>query len=116
MRAAHLSRTIKDGAWELYDWDVVTGRTVWRLEEDGKVHFRTDTPIAATLEDNLAARNAAQAGWSGDYHRVASIPMQLLYDKNLGLNEAIKQDDSAYFKKWLNDSDNMAFRTKDGTL
>lgn len=106
---------IRDGDWELIDWDAVTGRTVWRTyDERGRTVLRTDTPVAATIEENTVARNSASAGWKGDYHRIASVPMQLLYDENLGLNKAVQQGDDAYLKRWLNDSDNRAWRTKEG--
>ena len=42
--------------------------------------------------------------------------MQLLYDENVGLNTAIQQGDKGYLSRWLNDSDNRAWRTKDGRV
>lgn len=107
---------IRDGDWELIEWDAATGRTVWSMFDGQKVHIRTDTPVTQTLEQNAAARNAASSGWKGDYHRIASVPMQLLYDENLGLNKAVQQGDDAYLKRWLNDSDNAAWRTKEGRV
>jgi hypothetical protein len=108
--------TIRDGDWTLMQWDPATGRTVWSLFDGEKTIFRTDTPVAATIEDNQLARNAATDGWKGDYHRIASVPMQLLYDENVGLNTAIQQGDKGYLSRWLNDSDNRAWRTKDGRV
>jgi hypothetical protein len=108
--------TIRDGDWTLMQWDPKTGRTVWSLFDGEKTIFRTDTPVAASIEENQIARNSASAGWKGDYHRVASVPMQLLYDDNLGLNKAVQQGDDGYLSRWLNDSDNRAWRTKDGRV
>lgn len=108
--------TIRDGDFELFDWDPQTGRTVWRMFDGEKIVFRTDSPVASTIEANTAHRNAASDGWKGDYHRVASVPMQLLYDENLGLNKAIQQGDDKYISRFLNDSDNRAWRTKDGSV
>lgn len=107
---------IKDGDWELIEWDARTGRTVWSMFDGEKVIIRTDTPVAASIEENTLARNAAPDGWKGDYHRIASVPMQLLYDDNLGLNKAIQQGDDKYLSRWLNDSDNRAWRVKDGRV
>lgn len=108
---------VMDGDWELMDWDAATGRTVWRTyDERGNVVIRTDTPVAATIDANTEARNAAPTGWKGDYHRIASVPMQLLYDDNLGLNKAIQQGDDKYLSRWLNDSDNAAWRVKEGRV
>ena len=107
---------IKDGDWELLEWDARTGRTVWSMFDGQKIVIRTDTPVAASIEENTLVRNATQDGWKGDYHRIASVPMQLLYDDNLGLNKAVQQGDDAYLSRWLNDSDNRAWRTKDGRV
>lgn len=107
---------IRDGDWELVDWDPVTRRTVWKMYDGEKVVIRTDTPVAATIEQNTAARNAAPEGWKGDYHRIASVPMQLLYDDNVGLNKAVQQGDDGFIRRWLNDGDNAAWRTKEGTV
>lgn len=107
---------IRDGDWELMSWDAATGRTVWSMFDGEKTVIRTDTPVAATIEQNTLARNATPDGWKGDYHRIASVPMQLLYDDNLGLNKAIQNGDDAYLNRWLNDGDNAAWRTKEGRV
>ncbi|BEV44770.1 hypothetical protein [Afipia carboxidovorans] len=108
---------VKDGDWELIEWDAKTGRSVWRsYDERGNVVLRTDTPVAATIDHLTEVRNSTPDGWKGDYHRIASIPMQLLYDDNLGLNKAIQQGDDKHLSRWLNDSGNRAWRTKEGTV
>lgn len=116
MRAAGLSREVRDGDWTLMQWDPATGRTVWALHDSDRMVLRTDTPVAASIEANTTHRNAAREGWTGDYHRIASVPMQLLYDPSVGLNTAIQQGDDAYLSRWLNDSDNRAWRTKEGRV
>lgn len=108
--------TVRDGDWELVKWDAVTGRTVWSMYDGEKVIIRTDTPVAATLEQNALFRNAEPSGWQGDYHRIASVPMSLLYDANVGLNEAMTQGDDKYLSRWLNDGQNRAWRTKEGRV
>jgi hypothetical protein len=108
--------TIRDGDWELIEWDALTGRTVWQMFDGQKVHIRHDYPVAQMIEDNTLVRNATSDGWKGDYHRIASVPLNLLYDDNLGLNKAVQQGDDKYLSRWLNDSDNRAWRTKEGAV
>ncbi len=117
MDASVISHAVRDGDWILRDYDFKTGVSKWVLyEPDGKIVMRTDYPVAQTLEENAAHFNAAGDGWKGDWHRVASVPLNLLYDSNLGLIDAHNEGDEKYVKRWLNDSDNRGFRTKGGTL
>lgn len=105
---------IRDGEWTLFDSDIQLGRFVWvRTNDDGSQTFRTDYRVDPTVEINQAQRNMANKGWAGDYHHVASIPLNVFHDQ---LAEASKQGDKRYISKWLNDSDHRAWRTKDGVL
>lgn len=105
---------ITDGDWTLFDHDPVTGRTVWlRDNGDGTMTARTDYPHDALIDENTAFRNAVSGGWKGDYHRVASVPLNIFHDQ---LAEASKQGDDRYLSKWLNDADNAAWRTKAGKV
>lgn len=105
---------IKDGDWTLFDYDVKSGRQVWMIENpDGTTTFRTDYPVQPTIDLNAAQRNLAQPGWKGDYHHVASIPLNVYWDQ---LAAASQQKDNAYISRWLNDSDNRAWRTKEGRV
>lgn len=105
---------IKDGDWTLFDYDIQTGRQVWVINNpDGSQTFRTDYPVQATVDTNTAQRNLAQSGWAGDYHHIASIPLNVYYDQ---LAEASQQGDDKYISQWLNDSSNAAWRTKEGRV
>lgn len=105
---------VTDGDWVLYDYDFQTGRQVWRLENpDGSTTFRTDYPVQDTIDVNKAQRNLARNDWKGDYHHVASIPLNVFYDQ---IAEAHSHGDDKYVSRWLNDSDNRAWRTKDGRV
>lgn len=105
---------IKDGDWTLFDYDIKTGRQVWVITNpDGSQTFRTDYPVEATVDQNTAQRNLAQPGWAGDYHHIASIPLNVYHEQ---LAEASKQGDDRYISKWLNDGDNAAWRTKEGRV
>ncbi len=106
---------IKDGEWTLYDWQPKLGRQVWYRENpDGSTTFRTDYEVEPTIEANRAQRNMAAPGWAGDYHHVASVPLNIAYDS--GLVEAHSQGDDKFVSRFLNDSDNRAWRCKDGTV
>lgn len=107
---------IRDGDWTLFDHDPISGRSVWHSDADGVDRFRVDYPIEATLAENQAIRNMASKAWKGDYHLIASVPLNLLHDENIGLMEASRQGDDAYLSKWLNDPDNRAWRTKEGRV
>ena len=108
---------IKDGDWTLYEADPTTGRSVWYLyDERGRQIFRTSYNVDSLVTENTRVRNLAQQAWSGDYHRVASIPLNVLYDKQTGLHDAFMARDDKFTSRWLNDSDNRAWRTKEGTV
>jgi len=105
---------IYDGDWYLFDHNEKLGRTVWALNNgDGTTTFRTDYRVDPTIDANTAQRNLAQPGWKGDYHHVASVPLNIFYDQ---LAEASRQQDDKYISKWLNDSDNAAWRSKEGRV
>lgn len=105
-----------ENGWELFEYDPVTGRSVWTLFDGEKQHYRIDYPVEATISANTATRNMAQKAWTGDYHLVASIPQNILWDENSGLMKAHTEGDDRYVSRWLNSSDNRAWRTKEGNV
>jgi hypothetical protein len=105
---------IQDGDWTLFDSDIKLGRYVWaRRNADGSTTYRTDYAVQPTIDQNTAQRNLAQSGWAGDYHHIASVPLNIVHDQ---LTEAQSQGDDAYVSKWLNSSDNSAWRVKTGRV
>lgn len=116
MRAAELSHAVRDGDWSLLEWDPQRGRTTWVMFDGEKTVVRHDYEVSKTLERNAALRSNASDGWKGDYHHIASVPLNLLHDQNTGLNEAMRQGDDKHVSRWLNDSDNAKWRTKGGTV
>lgn len=105
---------IKDGAWTLYDYDFQTGRQVWHLYDGEKHVFRTDYPVDDIIEANRDMRNSLSKNWNGDWHRIASVPLNVAFDS--GLVEAQKSGDDKFVSRFLNDSDNRAWRTKEGRV
>ncbi len=104
---------IKDGDWELFDYDFQTGRSVWRLFDGAATHFRTDYPVENLVKQNADAMNESTGQRFGEGKRIASIPLNIFYDQ---LNEAQSEGDEKFVSRWLNDSDNRAFRTFGGRV
>jgi len=105
--------TIRDGNWELFSHDPHLGRTVWRFFDGQATHFRTDYAVDNIIKDNKAIKNEmAGQSWGGG-KRIASIPLNTFFEQ---FNEAHLQDDEKYMSRWLNDGDNAAFRTFEGTV
>ncbi|WP_457660177.1 MULTISPECIES: hypothetical protein [Sinorhizobium] len=105
---------IRDGEWTLYDHDHTTGRSVWHYFDGEKDFFRVDYPVDNLISQNQDVRNSAEKAWRGDWHRVASVPLNIAYDS--GLVQAHSEGNDKFVKSFLNSSDNRAWRTKDGHL
>ena len=105
---------IRDGEWTLFDHDFKLKRTVWaRQNPDGSTTYRTDYAVDDTIEANREMRNAAAKGFAGDWHKIASIPLNIVHEH---LAEAQTQGDDKYLSRWLNDGDNAKWRTKEGRV
>jgi hypothetical protein len=103
-----------DGDWYLFHHDEKLGRTTWLRDlPGGGTEARVDYRVDPSIEVNKAQRNLAQSGWKGDYHHIASVSPGVYWDQ---VHKAVEQDDQAYLSKWLNNSDNRAWRTKDGRV
>lgn len=105
---------VRDGSWSLYDYDHKSGRSVWHYFDGEKDVFRVDYPVGNLLSENAEIRNGAERAWKGDWHRVASIPLNIAYGS--GLVQAHSEGDDRFLKRFLNNSDNCAWRTKEGHL
>lgn len=105
---------IRDGDWTLFSSDIKRGKFTWVMHHpDGSQTFRTDYRADDTIEANTAMRSALDPGWKGDYHKVASVPLNVYWDQ---LADAVKQDDDRFISKWLNDSDHSKWRSKEGRV
>lgn len=90
--------------------------------EGDDIHIVTQQDVSAIVEDNKRELNDAENHWRGTMHKVASIPLSVYY----GLMErgyvdqagnVIDHDEvEKWLTKFLNDSDNRAFRTKPGSI
>jgi len=105
---------IREGDWTLIGSDLKMGRFTWAMQNpDGSTTYRTDYTVDHAVETNLVQRNLAQKGWKGDYHHIASVPLGLFHKE---LATAQSMGDDKFVSKWLNSSDNRAWRTKSGSV
>jgi hypothetical protein len=106
----------------LFDVDPLTGITEWFEYDDSNDTFTiaTEQDVEAIVEQNKFQQghfNRADDAWGDGFdHRtkVASIPLNVYQDlvKRYG---NMRQNPRAW-KRWLNDPDNMAFRTRPGRV
>jgi hypothetical protein len=104
----------------LLDIDPLTGikQYIDTDEMTGISTIRTEQDVTGILELNKVHQRQFSNGkdkWGDGYdHRtkVASIPMTIYMDLQ---KRGILRDPKA-FKRWLNDPDNYAFRTRPGTV
>jgi len=106
--------TIRDGQWELHDYDFATGRSVWRYFDGQEYVFRIDTPVDNIVRENEFTRNATSGNKFGDWVKIASVPANHAHHANLV--RAHSEGDDAYVSRWLNDSDNRAWRSFEGRV
>lgn len=106
---------VRDGKWELWKHDFHTGVTTWHYFDGERNHWRTDYPVEGIVDDNkrLAAERAGKQHVSGVGELVARVPLNIAFEQ---LNEAAKQRDDKYMSRWLNDSDNAAWRVRGGRV
>lgn len=102
-----------EGDWRLWDHDPVTGVTKWYLDLGTHYAIRTDTPVDELLDLNAEKMKASNGQRFGDGQVVGSIPMDIYQSQ---LAQANQNGDTAYIKRWLNNSDNQKFRTFRGHI
>lgn len=98
----------------LFDHDPLTGITRWFHFDDAENAFyiQTNQETEDIIDQNKREANDAASGWSGDWHKVASIPLTIF----MQLQKEGITDDQEALKKWLNDPNNAYFRTKHGNV
>jgi len=96
----------------LFGHDPLTGVTeYWHVTDKGEYVIEKIQDVTSIVKANKRQYNEAPQKY-GDMNKVASIPLSVYYElKRQGI-----ADDPKAFRKWLNDSNNQAFRTRLGTL
>jgi hypothetical protein len=84
-------------------------------ESSDKLIIERIQDVEPILESNKRAMNNACAGWKGEFHRVASIPLVIIekYKNEKGID---LMNDKEALNSFLNDRDNRCFRTKPGKI
>ncbi len=96
----------------LFDRDPELGITkYWHVKDNGEYVVETVQDVTGIAEYNKRSYNNTDKKWK-DVNKVASIPLSVYYElKRQGI-----ADDPKALRKWLNDSNNRVFRTRQGVL
>lgn len=78
-------------------------------KDEAIIHKEQD--VTSIIEANKAEFNSAPERW-GEWTKVGSIPLSVYYELE---RQGITKDQKA-MAKWLNDPDNLYFRTRPGTI
>lgn len=99
---------------QIFDEDAMTQtrRVIYRNPYEKTTTIVATQDVTEIVEENKAAYNDAPGRWKETFNHVASIPIGLYFElKKKGII-----DDQKAFKRWLNERDNRAFRTRPGTI
>lgn len=115
MMEPYYGPTIYDAnGFHLFGKDDAAGTRVWCKHDAGKMVFRVDQDVTEIVEANKSVRNETKASGFGDWVRIASVPLTMV--EKSGLADAKANGDQKFITRWLNDGDNRAFRTHEGTF
>lgn len=99
-------------AWKrrLLEYDPVLRRQTWFEfdEHEMKQRLVETWDVKPVIEDNKAmyAATDERAGWKGDMHRIACVPLQVAFDL---LKRTSGGRDKKAVARWINDPDNRFF-------
>ena len=106
---------ITDGDFELLSAQPDAGTSTWvRYNPDGTVTLRKTIMWEQYLEANAQARSLQAGQKWGDGKVVSSVPLG--YALRTGYAEAMRDGDTKWKQKFLNDRDNYKLRTFEGKL
>ena len=89
------------------------------LNDKDEITLQTEQNVDALIEQNKKEYNNAETKWSDQLfgNKVASIPFTAIDNLNKqGIMKGFTVLDQKKFFAWLNDPDNLFFRTKKGHL
>lgn len=98
----------------LLDIDPLSGavETFHYDEAEDLFHIETVEDITPLIEHNKYLANCTPAGWKGGMHRVATIPASVVTE----LRKQGILGDMERLRAWLNERDNLVFRTRPGRV
>ena len=103
-----------EGNWYLIRDDPYLGVRSWGLDMEDATLIKTEYYVANTfMEANQQQRNATAGQRFGNFRHVASTPMHIWAREIVPRQQ---QGDTASLKRWLNDSDQLPFRTFGGKI
>jgi uncharacterized protein (DUF1015 family) len=101
----------------LLDYDPITKTTQWYHYDDatGDIGLETEQDVTDLVAHNkrLFSQFDERTPWTGDVHKVASIPLSI-YHELAKISNNFK--DQKVVRKWLNDPDNRVFRIRPGVV
>lgn len=107
--------SITDGDFELLTANPEAGTSTWiRYNADGTATLRTTVRWDQYLDANKKALSDSAGQRWGDGKMVSSVPMG--YAFKTGYAEAMKNGDTKWKQRFLNDIDNRKLRTFEGNL
>ena len=109
----YFSDPSKLGQWQLVAHDPLTRKSTWIYEDENVLVSNTVSDVEELVAENKAAYNESEGKRWGDGQVVASIDLPTYYSKIVPARQA---GDEAWFKRWLNDPDNRAYRTFKGKI
>ena len=103
----------------LLDHDTETGITEWYHFDatDGSFTIETTQDVGDLIECNQRLYNNSASTW-GEMDMVARFPLTVLMDlvQRRILDPGFRVINDVAYTRWLNDRDNMVWRTKRGTV
>ncbi len=98
---------------KVIDRDPISGveHVFYADDTTGEITITAEQEVASILEENKRDFVEAPERW-GDLTRVGSIPMAL-YNK---FQREGRLQDQPWLKRWLNNSENLYFRTRPGRV
>jgi hypothetical protein len=98
---------------EVVSYDPFTGLKVtkFRIDDNSYVLKKEYPSTSALIDANTEDRNNSIGTNWGTGQTIARIPNHFLFDENIGLIDALKNDDEKFVRKFLND--NPALKTRD---
>lgn len=95
--------------------DPITGKMKWFHWDGTNQTFTIETvqDVEDLVESNLEFQNQ-DTGKFGEFHRVASVPMTVYLE--LREKGFLRPENKDRLRAWLNDRDNLKFRTKLGRV
>ena len=102
--------------FHFYGYDKVKSILQWaRPDDDGNLVVCTQHLVTGQLLDaNRAAESESNGRAFGDGKVIARVPESVAYES--GLMQAVREHDTGFFRRFMNDPDHKHFRTFRGKV